>query len=348
MTEDRSLAGMPDTGSMAGKANSETEPQEPAGKANSDTEPQESAGKVNSETEPADDGLLARMNRLYPGMSKGSRRLADYIEKNYDTAAFLTAAELGRRAGVSEATAVRFASTLGYHGYGAFRQAVEKLVRSELALARQAHLDFSSIPGDRVLDTVLQNDCDNIRLTLEQTDRRAFALAADTILQARTVYVIGIRSCAPLAEFLAFYLRQILPDVRMLTSTSLSEIFEQMIRIGEEDAVIGISFPRYSVRTLKALEFANNRSAQVITLTDSVHSPVNLYSSCNLLAHSGMASIADSLAAPLSLINALIVTLFLRRQDEVIGTLKEVEQAWQDYAVYGGDEINRLDDEIKL
>ena len=295
-----------------------------------------------------DDSLLARMNRLYSGMSKGHRRLADYIEKQYDTAAFLTASELGRQAGVSEATAVRFASLLGYHGYGAFRQAMESMVHSELAAARQAHLDFGKIPGDRVLDTVLQNDCDNIRRTLEQTDRRAFSMAADTILQARTVYVIGLRSCAPLADFLSFYLRQIMPDVRLLTSTSLSEIFEQMIRTGEEDVVIGISFPRYSVRTLKALEFANNRSAQVITLTDSVHSPVNLYSSCNLLAYSGMASIADSLAAPLSLINALIVTLFLRKQDEVIGTLKEVEQVWQDYAVYGGDEINRLDDEVRL
>ncbi len=293
-------------------------------------------------------GLLSRMNALYPKLSRGQRRLADYIEEHYDTAAFLTAAELGRKADVSEATAVRFASLLGYSGYPAFRKEMSCLVRSELAAARAAQLDFENVPGDRVLDMVLQNDCDNIRRTLEVTDRRAFEMAAESILGARTVYVAGLRSCAPVASFLAFYLRQILPDVRLLTTTSMSEIFEQMIRIGEEDVIIGISFPRYSMRTLKALEFANNRNAQVITLTDSIHSPVNLYSSCNLLACSGMASVADSLTAPLSLINALIMTLFLRRQDEAVGMLKTVEQVWQDYAVYGSDEINRLDDEVRL
>lgn len=292
-----------------------------------------------------EENLLARMNRLYAGMSKGQKRLADYITDHYDTAAFMTAAGLGRAASVSEATAVRFAALLGYDGYPAFRQALEGLVRTELAVTRRAHVDFREVPEDRVLDTVLRNDCDRLRLTLEHTDRRAFSLAVDTILQAETVYVNGLRSCAPLAEFLAFYLRQILPDVRLVTTTSMSEMFEQMIRISSRDVLIGISFPRYSVRTLKALEFANNRSAKVITLTDSVHSPVNLYSSCNLLAHSEMASIADSLVAPLSVINALIVALCLRRQEDVIGTLQAVEQVWQDYAVYSGDEINRLDDE---
>jgi len=173
-------------------------------------------------------------------------------------------------------------------------------------------------------------------------------MAVDDILQARTIYVVGIRSCAPLAEFLSFYLKQIFPDVRLVSTNNASEIFEQMVRISEKDVVIGISFPRYSMRTLKAMEFANNRNARVITITDSIHSPMNLYSSCNLIARSDMASIVDSLVAPLSVINALIVALCMRRQKEVVYTLKTMEQLWKEYQVYTGDEINRLDDKVSL
>ena len=159
---------------------------------------------------------------------------------------------------------------------------------------------------------------------------------------------MGIRSCAPLAGFLAFYLNMMFDDVRLLSTNSSSELFEQMVRISKDDVIIGISFPRYSMRTLKAMEFANNRSAKVITLTDSVHSPMNLYSSCNLIAKSDMASIVDSLVAPLSVINALIVALCMKKQGEVVNTLEMLEDIWDEYQVYENDEINYIDDSMKM
>src|SRR5699024_10522569 len=166
---------------------------------------------------------------------------------------------------------------------------------------------------------------------------------------ARNIYVVGIRSCAPLASFMSFYLNLIFDNVRLLTTSSSSEIFEQMIHISEEDVIVGISFPRYSMRTLKALEFANNRKARVITLTDSVHSPMNLYSSCNLIARSDMASIVDSLVAPLSVINALVVALSMRKQKEVVERLESLEKIWDEYQVYNNDEIDPADNqEIEL
>ena len=183
---------------------------------------------------------------------------------------------------------------------------------------------------------------------MEHIDHGAFELAVNTLLEARTIYIIGIRSCAPLASFLSFYLNLILEDVRLIQTNSASEIFEQMIRIGEEDAIIGISFPRYSMRTLKAMEFANNRNAKVITLTDSVHSPMNLYSSCNLIARSDMASIVDSLVAPLSVVNALVVALCMKRQKEVVDTLESMEKIWDEYQVYSSDELNHVESAVKV
>lgn len=173
-------------------------------------------------------------------------------------------------------------------------------------------------------------------------------MAVDIILEARNIYIVGIRSCEPLAEFLSFYLNMIREGVRLLKTTSISEVFEQMIRVDKRDAVIGISFPRYSMRTLKAMEFANDRNAKVITITDSVHSPMNLYSSCNLLARSDMVSIVDSLVAPLSVINALVVALCLKRPEEVKENLENLEQAWTNYQVYLNDEINFIDDDASL
>ena len=170
----------------------------------------------------------------------------------------------------------------------------------------------------------------------------------DIILNAKHIYIVGIRSCAPLASFMSFYFNLMFDNVHLLHTSSSSELFEQMVRISEEDVIIGISFPRYSMRTLKAMEFANNRSAKVITLTDSVHSPMNLYSSCNLIAKSDMASIVDSLVAPLSVINALIVALCMRKQSEVAETLEALEDIWNEYQVYESDEINYIDDHMKM
>ena len=251
--------------------------------------------------------LLIRIDEKYPKFSKGQKRLADYIKENYDKAAFLTAAKMGEAVGVSESTVVRFATQLGYKGYPEFQKALGELVRTKLNSIQRMEVTYGRIDRSEILATVLQSDIEKIKQTLESVDNHAFELAVDTILAAKKVYVIGIRSCAPLAKFLTFYLNLICEDVVEVDTNSSSEIFEQLIRIGEEDVIIGISFPRYSMRTLKALEFASNRKAKVITLTDSVNSPMNLYSSCNLIAKSDMASIVDSLVAPLSVINALVV-----------------------------------------
>ena len=293
--------------------------------------------------------LLSKMNVQYQNFSKGQKKLAAYIKENYDKAAFLTAAKLGETVGVSESTVVRFATHLGYKGYPEFQRELEELVRNKLNSIQRMEVTYGKVPQSEILDTVLHSDIDKIKMTLEAVDHEAFNLAVETILEAKNIYVVGIRSCAPLAEFLAFYLNLIFDGVRLLNTNSASELFEQMIRIGEKDVIIGISFPRYSMRTLKALEFANNRNAKVITLTDSIHSPMNLYSSCNLIARSDMASIVDSLVAPLSVINALVVALSMRKQKTVVATLEALEKIWDEYQVYNNDEINLADhQEIQL
>jgi len=292
--------------------------------------------------------LLNRINKKYSSMSKGQKLLATYITDNYDKAVFLTAAKMGDIVGVSESTVVRFAMSLDYKGYPEFQEALGELVRNKLNSVQRMEVTYGRITQSKILETVLQSDADKLKTTLEKIDHSAFDLAVDTILNAKTIYIVGIRSCAPLASFLSFYLTLMFDNVRLLQTNSSSEIFEQMVRIGEDDVIIGISFPRYSMRTLKALEFANNRSAKVITITDSIHSPMNLYSSCNLIADSDMASIVDSLVAPLSVINALIVALCMKKQKEVAKTLTTLEEIWDEYQVYENDEIDFIDDSIKL
>ena len=291
-------------------------------------------------TENTTNELILRIEEKYNKMSKGQRRLADYVRENYDKAVFLTAAKLGETVGVSESTVVRFAIQLGYKGYPGFQKALEELVRNKLNSIQRMEVTYGRISQSEILETVLQTDIEKIKQTLAVIDHKAFDLAIDTILEAKRIYVIGIRSCAPLASFLSFYLNLICENVTVVDTNSSSEIFEQLIRISGDDVIIGISFPRYSMRTLKALEFASNRKAKVITLTDSIHSPMNLYSSCNLIARSDMASIVDSLVAPLSVINALVVALCMKKQDEVVDTLETLEEIWGEYQVYSGDELN--------
>ena len=292
--------------------------------------------------------LLNRINNKYSSMSKGQKLLATYITDNYDKAAFLTAAKMGETVGVSESTVVRFATYLGYKGYPEFQNALEELVRNKLTSIQRMEVTYGRISQSEILQEVLRSDADKIKTTLDKIDHNAFEAAVNTILNAKRIYIVGIRSCAPLASFLGFYLNLMFDHVTLLTTNSSSELFEQMVRINEKDVIIGISFPRYSMRTLKALEFANNRNAKVITITDSVHSPMNLYSSCNLIADSDMASIVDSLVAPLSVINALIVALCMKKQKEVAGTLTMLEEIWDEYQVYDNDEINYIDDSIKM
>ena len=290
-----------------------------------------------------EENLLSRMNTQYHKFSKGQKKLVSYITDNYDKAAFFTAAKLGETVGVSESTVVRFAIHLGYKGYPEFQKALEELVRNKLNSIQRMEVTYGRVPQSEILDTVLRADIEKIKLTMENIDHNAFELAVETILEAKSIYIVGIRSCAPLASFLGFYFNLLFDNVHLMHTNSSSKLFEQMIHISKDDVIIGISFPRYSMRTLKALEFANNRNAKVITLTDSIHSPMNLYSSCNLIARSDMASIVDSLVAPLSVINALVVALCMRKQKEVTATLEDLEKIWDEYQVYNNDEINLAD-----
>ena len=292
--------------------------------------------------------LLSKINEKYGKMSKGQKLLANYIIDNYDKAAFLTAAKLGEIIGVSESTVVRFASYVGYSGYPEFQKALEGMVRTKLNNSDRVEITNGGIEQNGVVREVLTSDALKIKNTLESIDEAAFYNAVEAILKAKRIYVVGIRTCAPLASFLSFYLNLLFDNVVNLQTSSTSELFEQMIHIGEEDCIIGISFPRYSMRTLKALEFANNRQANVITITDSIHSPMNLYSSCNLIAESDMHSVVDSLVAPLSVINALVVELCNRKQKDLAETLDMVESVWSEYQFYENDEIDMVDDSIRM
>lgn len=292
--------------------------------------------------------IITRINDHYRKMSKGQKAIADFIFDHYDHAVFMTAARLGDTVGVSESTVVRFASFIGYNGYPEFQKDLEEWVQNKINSVQRIGAKYGRSSQSEILTSVLNSDIEKIEDTIENLDAVAFETAVDIILEAKNVYIMGIRSCAPLANFLHFYLNMIRGNVILLSSTSMSETFEQMIRIDENDAIIGISFPRYSMRTLKAMEFANDRNAKVIAITDNVHSPMNLYSSCNLFARSDMVSIVDSLVAPLSLINALVVAMCLKRPEEVKQDLKSLEYAWNNYQVYLNDEINFIDEEPML
>lgn len=291
--------------------------------------------------------IISRINEKYAKMSKGHKAIASYVTDHYDQAAFMTAARLGKELGISESTVVRFAAAIGYEGYPQMQEALSSWVKSKLNVNPMQQMDrkYGGSSQSEVLELVLGSDIEKIQDTIRNLDVVAFEAAVDIILSARTVYILGIRSCEPLADFLAFYLNIIRGNIVQIKTSNISEIFEQMIRIGEKDAIIGISFPRYSMRTLKAMEFANERKASVITITDSIHSPMNLYSSCNLLARSDMVSIVDSLVAPLSVINALVVALCMKKPQEVKENLEAMENAWNNYQVYLNDEIDYLNED---
>ena len=287
--------------------------------------------------------IVTRMNQNFAQMSKSHKKIASYIMDHYDTAVFMTAATLGKEIGISESTVVRFAAGLGYDGYPEFQKALEEWVKSKWNSLQQMGAKYGNSSQSEILTSVIRADMEKMEDTIHNLDPAAFETAVSSILEAKHVYVIGLRSCEPLASFLSFYLSMIRGDVMQLKTTSTTELFEQMIRVSDEDVVIGISFPRYSMRTLKAMEFANDRNAKVITITDSVHSPMNLYSSCNLLARSDMVSIVDSLVAPLSLINALVVALCVKAPEQASKNLKDLEEVWANYQVYLNDEIDYID-----
>lgn len=292
--------------------------------------------------------VITRINEHYGKMSKGQKAISAFIYDHYDQAVFMTAAKLGETVGVSESTVVRYAMFIGYNGYPEFQRDLEDWVQNKINSVQKIGAKYGKSTQSEILTSVLEADIEKLQDTIHNMDPVAFETAVDIILEARNIYVMGVRSCEPLADFLHFYLNMVRGNVYLLKTTSMSETFEQMLRIDEQDAMIGISFPRYSMRTLKAMEFANDKNAKVITITDSIHSPMNLYSSCNLLARSDMVSIVDSLVAPLSVINALVVAMCLKRPEEVKKSLKDLEEAWNNYQVYLNDEINFIDEEPML
>ncbi len=296
--------------------------------------------------EPVD--MINTIRDSFESMSKSHKRIATYILDHYDQAVFMTAARLGKEVGTSESTVVRFATGLGFLGYPEFQKALEFWIKNQWNTVAKVGMKYGKSTQSEILTSVLNSDIEKIAHTLQNVDVDLFEAAVDIILEAKHVYIIGLRSCEPLADFLSFYLNMIRGDVVLVRSTSVTELFEQMIRIDENDVAIGISFPRYSMRTLKAMEFANDRNAKVIAITDSIHSPMNLYSSCNLCARSDMVSIVDSLVAPLSLINALVVALCLRNPEQVKKNLQQLEKVWGDYQVYLNDEIDFIDEEPVL
>lgn len=288
--------------------------------------------------------VLQILEANYSKLSKSHKKIADYIKLHYDQAVFMTAARLGETLNISESTVVRFASGLGFQGYPGFLKALEECVRGKLSSVQKIDAKYGRSSQSELLTSVLTSDMEKIQDTMERLDPEAFDLAVKTILEADTVYIMGLRSNEPLAEFLHFYLNMIRGNVVLLRTTSISETFEQMVRIHEKDCFIGISFPRYSMRTLKAMEFANDRNARVIAITDNQHSPMNLYSSCNLHARTDMVSIVDSLVAPLSVINALVVALCLKCPENVKDYLENLENTWNNYQVYLNDEIDFIDE----
>ena len=294
----------------------------------------------------ADIDLFAKMNEQYQKMSRGNKAIVRYITDNSNSAAFLTAARLGKAVGVSESTVVRFAMSLGYDGYPEFQKALEEIVKGKLSSIGRVGTKYAKSSQSEIISSVLGSDIEKITDTLEMLDPVAFESAVNIITNSEHIYVLGLRSCSPLAGFLSFYLNMMLSNVIHVQTTSISEIFEQMMRINEKDCLIGISFPRYSMRTLKTMEFANSRKAGLISITDSLTSPMTMYSSCNLLCRSDQISIVDSLVAPLSLINALVVAICIKCQESTIRELDTLEQIWSDYQVYNTDEINILNEDV--
>lgn len=292
--------------------------------------------------------FMSEMSGKFERMSKSQKIIASYISDHYDQAVFMTAAKLGETLRISESTVVRFAMMLGYNGYPEFQKSLEEWVKNQLTDVQRLGVKYGNSSQSEILKSVLQSDMDKIQDTITHMDPSAFETAIQIILKAKKVYISGIRSCEPLADFLFFYLNMVRGNVYCIKTTSMSETFEQMIRINDKDAFIGISFPRYSMRTLKTMEFASDRNAKIISITDTIHSPMCMYSSCNLLARSDMVSIVDSLVAPLSVINALVVGLCLKRPNEVKNNLRTLEHAWNNYQVYLNDEINFIDEEPML
>lgn len=266
-------------------------------------------------------------------MSKGQKLIAQFIIDNYDKAAFMTASKLGIKVGVSESTVVRFANALGFEGYPELQKALQEIIKTKLTTVQRVEMASEYSNEGAILKKVLKSDMDNIRSTLDNIDYEDFQSVIDMIFKAEKIYIIGLRSSTALAEYLGFYLNLILDNVKIV-GYGISDIFEQMLRISDKDLVIGISFPRYSNRTIEAINYARENGVPIVGITDSLLSPIAGISDHCLTAKSNMVSFVDSLVAPLSLINALIVAVGMREKDKIRGYFNKLEDIWFKYNVY--------------
>ena len=278
--------------------------------------------------------ILSLIQNGMSGFSKGQKLIANYILSSYDKAAFMTASKLGKTVNVSESTVVRFAVELGYDGYPAMQKALQEMIRNKLTSVQRIEVANDRFGNQEILSMVLQADVDKIRSTLEEIDHDAFMTVVDAILNARNIYILGVRSSAAIASFLGFYFNLMFDNVKHIHTSSNAEMFEQMVRINQEDVVIGISFPRYSSRTAKAMKFAFDRGATVVALTDSMAAPIARHATHTLIAMSDMVSLVDSLVAPLSVVNALIVACSYRKEEEISRVFANLEEIWDEYGVY--------------
>lgn len=277
--------------------------------------------------------LMRSIQVKFPRLSKGQKLIAEYILKHYDKAAFMTAAKLGTSVGVSESTVVRFANELGFSGYPKLQKSLQELIKNKLTTVQRIELSNDFITQENALKGVLKADMENIRATLDKINHKTFEDIVNSLFKAKKIYIIGLRSSSALAEFLAFYLNLILDNVKVV-AYGVSDIFEQMLNVSEEDVVIGIGFPRYTTRTIEALAFAKSRNANVVAITDSLLSPIAAKADYTLIAQSNMASFVDSLVAPLSVINALIIAVGLREKEKISSTFSTLEEIWEEYQVY--------------
>ncbi len=278
--------------------------------------------------------ILTHIQESMSSFSKGQKLIAKYILESYDKAAFMTACKLGKTVNVSESTVVRFAAELGYDGYPSMQKALQEMIRNKLTAIQRIEVTNDRIGDQDIMSMVMQSDIDNIRTTLEETSRESFNRAVDAITSARRIYILGVRSASALANFISFYFNYLFDNVVRVDTSSISEVFEQVMRIGPDDVLIGLSFPRYSKRTVKAMQYAKSQGANVIAITDSSASPLASIADISLLAKSDMASFVDSLVAPLSLGNALIVAVSRKKSDQLQSTFGKLEQIWAEYEVY--------------
>ncbi|MDI3310725.1 MAG: MurR/RpiR family transcriptional regulator [Thermoanaerobacterium sp.] len=276
--------------------------------------------------------IIKRIQDNYAQLSKSQKIIAEYIINHYDKAAFMTAAKLGNSINISESTVVRFANTLGYDGYPELQSALQELIKNKLTTVQRLEMTDETDEVS-ILNNVLKSDIENIKATKEEIDKNSFKEVVDNIFKAKKIYIIGFRSSTAIAEYLGFYLNLILENV-ILVKPGISDVFEQMLRVNSEDLVIGIGFPRYSKRTLEVMKYAKSQNAKIVAITDSLISPLTEIADEILLAKSNMASFVDSLVAPLSLINALIVSVGIREKDKITDTFEKLENIWNEYGIY--------------